>query len=529
MKQYIKAVCSFILIGLFTGCTGNFDDMNVDPYGIVNPNPAYILPFIQETGAHVDSWPYQVGDNLHSQLFCQYFSNTTTSFSSGRYGYNNAWVTDGYWTPYYTVLKHTKITKGMLETNPSYSNIYQIMRIVTASFTATATDTFGDIPYFTASEGNSQSAYDSQKDIYYDIFKELTEAAEILAKNIGNITQEDCSGNKDIIYGGDIQKWIKFANSLRLRYALRLSFVDPAKAKAEGEAALKGLLLESNEDNAGVLITGNGNYGHPLYQISGWDGFCMSKAMENIFKNSSSVSDPRMPLLFGQARGYVTGDTEKQFGGTPNGMSVTEMAEKDNLPKNNSYCWGLQVYPDWNSRNVVPTNYKVPRRMELMNYAEVCLLKAEAALKGWAGAGDAKTNYENGIRASFEAFRTGVDATLYSTSEDETYITSGSVQWNETASDETKLKQIITQKWIALYPNGNEAWAEFRRTGYPELIPVLHSEESSINPANGEFIKKIRYVDDEIRENPNASDPSLNQNQGDGMNVRVWWDTKRYK
>ena len=357
----------------------------------------------------------------------------------------------------------------------------------------------------------------------------MTEAAEILAKNIGNITQEDCSGNKDIIYGGDIQKWIKFANSLRLRYALRLSFVDPAKAKAEGEAALKGLLLESNEDNAGVLITGNGNYGHPLYQISGWDGFCMSKAMENIFKNSSSVSDPRMPLLFGQARGYVTGDTEKQFGGTPNGMSVTEMAEKDNLPKNNSYCWGLQVYPDWNSRNVVPTNYKVPRRMELMNYAEVCLLKAEAALKGWAGAGDAKTNYENGIRASFEAFRTGVDATLYSTSEDETYITSGSVQWNETASDETKLKQIITQKWIALYPNGNEAWAEFRRTGYPELIPVLHSEESSINPANGEFIKKIRYVDDEIRENPNASDPSLNQNQGDGMNVRVWLDTKRYK
>lgn len=85
----------------------------------------------------------------------------------------------------------------------------------------------------------------------------------------------------------------------------------------------------------------------------------------------------------------------------------------------------------------------------------------------------------------------------------------------------------MTQKWLALYPDGNEAWAEFRRTGLPELTPVVTSLESTL-PA-GTFVKKLRYTDDELRENPNASDKTLNQNQGDGMNVRVWWDTKRYK
>ena len=123
-----------------------------------------------------------------------------------------------------------------------------------------------------------------------------------------------------------------------------------------------------------------------------------------------------------------------------------------------------------------------------------------------------------------------MDASLYSTGDDETYITTGKVAWVESASDEEKLERIITQKWLSLYPNGIEAWAECRRTGYPKLTPIFQSEEPTINPANGEFIKKIRYCDAEYRDNTgNVEDPSLNQGQGDGMNVRVWWDTNRYK
>ena len=160
-----------------------------------------------------------------------------------------------------------------------------------------------------------------------------------------------------------------------------------------------------------------------------------------------------------------------------------------------------------------------------MTYGEVCQLKAEAALAGWNGAGSAQQNYEDGIRASLADERSFLsDAKLSDTSLDDTYITTGDVAWS--SDPDKQLEQIITQKWLALYPSGVEAWAEVRRTGYPEMIPVMHSEDPNINPANGEFITKIRYIDSERREHSsNAHSPSLNHGQGDGSTVQEWWHT----
>ena len=98
--------------------------------------------------------------------------------------------------------------------------------------------------------------------------------------------------------------------------------------------------------------------------------------------------------------------------------------------------------------------------------------------------------------------------------------------WTAESTMEGHLKQILTQKWLALYPDGVEAWTEFRRTGYPALTPVVQSLESTL--PLGTFVKKLKYVDDETRDNPNAKDASLNGGKGDGMAVRVWWDTARY-
>ena len=249
--------------------------------------------------------------------------------------------------------------------------------------------------------------------------------------------------------------------------------------------------------------------------------------MENMLKTTSSVADPRMPLWFGHTNGSTAENPE--FKGIPNGLATSDLS---NYPADDrSYVWGLQAMPGWNSKNNSESSFCVPIRQKVMSYAEVCLLKAEAALRGWNGAGDAKANYLAGIKASFEAERAMVsDASLYSTANDNTYMTTGKVEWKADADFETHLEQIITQKWLALYPNGTEAWTEFRRTGYPKLTPVKVSMESTINAANGEFVKKLRYVDDELRENPNASDKSLNGGKGDGMNVRVWWDAgNRYK
>lgn len=527
MKRYKYLIISTLALITLVGCTSDFDSVNTDPLSIENPSPTYILPYVEQTGIHVQSWEYQVGDNLHSNLYAQYLANSASYFDSGSYTYNSTWITDGYWTPYYNgVLKYLKIVKTMAEKDSKYSNIYQMMRIYGASCTASITDIFGDIPYTEASKGNSQPVYDSQKSIYYDIFNELTEAAEALTTNKSDIDQED-PGSEDLIFSGNVDKWIKLANSLRLRYALRLYYIDETKSKTEAEAALAAGVMTSNDDNAGVYVSNAGDNGYPLFQISGWGEFCMSKTMENILKSTSTVDDPRMPIWFGKTVNYVNGTSTTAYQGLANGLSATDVTAAG--ATNYSYVWGLYTNSEWSSGKDI-SNYKIAKRMKVMNYAEVCLLKAEAALRGFSGAGSISDDYETGIKASFASERSDVtDASLYSTANDETYITTGNVKWDSSASTETKLKQIITQKWLALYPNGIEAWAEFRRTGYPELTPVAVSLESSINPSNDEFIKKLRYIDDEINSNPNASNTSLNKNKGDGMDVRVWWDTERYK
>ncbi|MFC2265046.1 MAG: SusD/RagB family nutrient-binding outer membrane lipoprotein [Prevotella conceptionensis] len=242
-------------------------------------------------------------------------------------------------------------------------------------------------------------------------------------------------------------------------------------------------------------------------------------------KTTSSVADPRLTLWFGHTKASTAASPE--FKGIPNGLATTGLASYPDAER--SYVWGLQTMPNWNTRDDNNSTFNVAKRQKVMDYSEVCFLKSEAALRGWAGAGNAETAYTDGIKASFAFEREGIDASLYSNANDNTYITTGSVAWSSESTLEGHLKQILTQKWLALYPNGVEAWTEFRRTGYPALTPVVVSLESTINAVNGEFVKKLRYTDDERRENPNATKATLNQNKGDGMNIRVWWDTNRYK
>ena len=395
MKLYKKFMLGCLAVASFTACTDGFDSMNTDPTSLVTVSPAYILPYIQETGMCVDATPYQRGDNLHSQFYCQFLTNTVGDWTSGRYGYNEGWAVPGFWEPYYSTLKHLKVIKEMAETNPAYTNFYQMARITLAYGTIGMTDLFGDIPYSEAGTGNTAPAYDAQKDIYYDVFKELTEAVSILKQNLAG--QEDCSANNDLIYAGDIQKWIKFANSLRLRYALRIAYKDAAKAKTEGEAALAAGVMTSNDDNACVRIDVK-SWGHPLYMISQWNCFTMSKTMENILKNSSTVDDPRMPLWFGASVAWWNHQKDpstvfkgEKFSGAPNGMTATELLAADgdgwapNDPNSNSCVYGLQGNPNWNTKGVLGSQY-ADIDMKVMNYAEVCQLKAEAALRGWSGA-----------------------------------------------------------------------------------------------------------------------------------------------
>jgi hypothetical protein len=529
MKKGFKFLQIFLSsLILLVGCTDDFEEMNSNPNAATEIDPSLLFPKMIREAINGGWGNYQMGENLHTNLYAQWMSNTASYFSSGRYEYNNSWVTTAYWTPYYTyVLKDLLDIEKMAEATPKYEEMYHISRIITAVGTARTTDLFGDVPYSEASRGMEKPAYDSQKDIYYSIFDELREATEALTS--GFAVEQMKYGAQDIMFGGDVDKWIKFGNSLRLRYALRLSFADPDKAKTEGEAALAAEMMTSVGDNASIetSIDDNNGIGHPLYTLCYWNEFRMSSTLEEAYKGLSSVYDPRMECYWGVTQS-THGTDSPEFKGVRNGLPTDQLAQAGNTPADNSNIWGLLWAPEWNSGTGTPSGFRA-YPFYTMCYSEVCFLKAEAAIRGWNNAGDARVNYENGIRASFAEARNGVNSSLYSTENDEVYISGGTVKWDEAADFETKLERIVTQKWIALFPNGNEAWAEFRRTGYPELTPIALSDDPNINPNNGEFIKKLRYVNKEREENTeNATSGSLNNGQGDGSNVRVWWDTGRY-
>lgn len=525
----------FILLTALSAfsCTGSFEDMNKDPLAVNAVSPDLVLPNMQYTGFHMIAGDFQRASTLYSFLYAQYTANTSPSFTSDNYVFNTSWAERGLWTPYYRgVLKNLREVEPTLGEHPEYGDMYQIMRITTAMCTMRMTDTFGDIPYFGAGMGETLNPYNGQKEIYYDLFKELTESVDLLKQKRNNQRQYN---TEDLIYQGDVDKWIKLGNSLRLRAALRLSFVDPEKAKAEGEAALKESLIASNADNAGVAVPMPNTWWNPLLEASAWNEFRTSETMMNMLTNRSSVIDPRLTLMISQTEAWVNGEADAvQYRGVPNGLATTDIGMTQYANMHNSCIWGYMWGYTWNSESKgskasVPTSHTVAPPLGIMNYAEVCLLKAEAAIRGWQGAGDAKANYENGIRASFDQLRTEAPKGSYTTANDDTYLTTGKVVWNESDDFETKLEKIIAQKWVGIYPNAEEAWAEFRRTGYPAFSPVKQSLESTINAANGEFIKKLRYVDNELTNNGlNANNPSLNGGKGDGVSVRVWWDTARY-
>lgn len=529
MKSIMKNMFIGILTGLLmAGCTNDFKEMNENPLAAKTLNPELVFPFVTWKVTNIAWDSYQLGDALGANLWAQYIANTSTGYGVDRYMYEDRYPSAGLWAPHFTaVMKNIKLVGSQIDQNPYSVQTYQLMRILLAYSSAKMTDLYGDLPYSEAGTGIEQPKYDSQKEIYYDIFEELKDAVSILQSGLKG---QKALGNADFIYNGDVSKWIKFANSLRLRFAIHLAFVDPEKAKIEGELALASEMIASIDDGASCMTNADdwNSLGYPLITISHWSEFRVSATLVDILQNTGTIADPRLPLYVGKTKDFMDEGTGPEYKGVPNGLPADQLSMPGYTLNENSNVHGLMFIPSWNTTGADPSGIWISKRYPVMNYSEVCFLKAEAALRGWNGAGTAKDHYEAGIRASFSEARAGVDAKWLDITKDDTYLSTGSVAWDKSGDFEANLKKIITQKWIALFPLGNEAWTEFRRTGFPDLKPVVRCDNPNIKP--GEFMKKIPYVDQERRINPaHATDMSLNGGKGDGAHVRVWWDTNRSK
>ncbi|HRI19581.1 MAG TPA: SusD/RagB family nutrient-binding outer membrane lipoprotein, partial [Panacibacter sp.] len=287
-RMYIFIICSCTLLA---SCTKKYDEINRDRNTIATVG-ASELPFLfakAEQSAVPSIWTYQVAQNLFADQYAQYFACTATYFPSDRNVIRMDWVGAAF-NPIYTDMV-PQLQSILTSADPS-SPEYALANIVWVLGFHKVTDYWGPIPYSQAGVPGTTVPYDKQEDIYNDFFVKLTSAVATLKSNTGAVPY----GSFDIIYAGDVNKWIRFANTLRLRLALRISKVNPAKAKTEAEAAIAdGVMLSSPGDDALIQKSTTGADNNGLSIMSDWNEFRMSASMESVL---NGYQDPRLPIYW---------------------------------------------------------------------------------------------------------------------------------------------------------------------------------------------------------------------------------------
>jgi hypothetical protein len=485
-----------------SGCSDDFGDMNVNPSAVTEVDPAFFFVYT----LHGPLFNYQRNVNLYADFYCQYWANIVSGFESPRYEYVDGWV-GNYWREFYTAaVPEANAIKMQKQDDPLFTDALAINEIWMCYSWSRLTDYYGDVPYFGAGEGKSVP-YNAQKDIYYDLFTRLDAAV----KSITGDAEQYNYRTHDYIYNGNALKWRQFGNSLRLRLAMRLSNVDPTKAKAEAQAAVNGPggLLGSNADVAKIKIWKDGWYDYLNQMAWNWDNIRCSKTFNDHLYNQSTVGeDPRTPKWFAYKVNNEPLKKEDagfdQYFGIENGWNVLPAGAKDDYATINLKGGYVDFVTAGENQMFMP----------VMFYSEVLFLQAEAAMRGWIS-GDADNLYKAGIKASMDYV--GVDAASANA-----YIAGIP---SLTGANEVSLKQLITQKWIANFPNGMEGWADFRRTDYPDITLPKDGVSASASVATNTWVKRIRYPDNQHNQNEKNMPESLNTIAKDRMDIRVWWDT----
>ena len=547
MKTNIKSVLlMFLLAGttVFTSCE-SFDSINENPNAPTPEkiDPVYLLSpvFIRST-YNVDL--YQRIHNLYVDTYAQYFSND--KYSSNVCVPNNDW-TQQYWDAHWGWIANLNEIIRNYGEDPKYTNLVQVARIWRVWTFGRATDLFGDIPYSRACDDSGEAApYDPQKDIYYDMVKELAEASVALNLN------GDKLGSGDLIFQGDIARWKAFANSMRLRLAMRMTEADPGKAKQEAEAAVKaeGGLLKSIEEDVKIVRKNNyyqvdyGFYNGVSHLFNGGRmtmSYSMQKLLTNLggipfpkkpsYKEVPEYCDPRGPIYFNVTNKYNGAGEEYQgrWRGVPAGYTQAVSLEPNNVNKNNSrvgvYFVGSTKEPD------VEFTVQMDRDQTLMYYSEVCFLRAEGALRGWDMGGTAKDFYEAGIRASMKEVEITddvIDAYLTSPMPN-LYGTTVPFDHDINAANNSQLAKIITQKYLSGFPdNGWEAWADYRRLSLPTLDPFAMPEPGYVLEKGAMgwkgSLRRILYPAQEAIVNEANYKEAAARMGGDKTTTRMWWD-----
>lgn len=527
-------------IGLLgTGCTKNFQQYNTSNLAVnIDMASAYkhIAMGIYNFSGGGDPNSYQLQQNLNADCYSGYFMSQI-NFASGINNLNYAlvagWNGEAFKVGYLDIMRYVAIIKNM-GTDKNYPGIWAIAQIIQVEAMSRVTDIYGPTPYSKAGplkDGATGTPYDSQQAIYTSFFSQLDSAAGALKTFItagGLATLPFDFSSMDLIYGGDksteLQNWLSFANSLRLRLAMRVVKVDAATAQAQAEKALDptmGGVITDNSQIARVTVP-SGNYSNPLAAITiNWANICIGASIQCYM---TGYNDPRLGKYFDKSTDAASAG---QYKGIRIGANV------------GAYSYGN--YSTINFKDGSPSfNLRTPP--VLMTAAEVYFLRAEAALRGWNNVGGTPQQlYEQGISTSFAQW--GVSAAAYitdATSVPDAYTdplnaandapspSSITIKWDDAADNEVKLERIITQKWIANFPEGQEAWSEYRRTGYPRLFPVVQNNSGGKISSTVQ-VRRLPFSQNEYNTNNAEVQKAIQllSTPADNGGTRLWWDVDK--
>jgi hypothetical protein len=506
MKNIFKYSLVAVVLLFSTSCEKGLEKLNVNTTGFSS-----LDPILQLNGAIINS-SFQVGTLVYEiGIVQQVISPNGGVLAGANFNVDNKALGAPTWPTYYrNVIRNTHDIILALKTNTLRANLYNMARIFQAYAFMILTDTYGDIPYSEAGKGYADGVlfpkYDAQQAIYTDIIKELTEASAALSAS-GTIE------TGDVLYAGNIAQWKKFGYSLLLRAGMRLSKVDATKAATTVQAALTGGVITANADNAYMRQTSD--YQQPIGNtLNGTEAanFYLTKPFVDSLKIHN---DPRLSAIAIRYVGATSGPT--QTTGNQNSAASVQigmpMGHNNQTVVAQATTDGLASFYDYSQvdrRRVV----KGASPVFFVTAAQTQLLLAEARERGYITTGTTKGYYDAGVTLHMQQMATYDANSAVAAGDITTYLT------NNPFNPAIALQQIGTQYWIASFLNGPEAFANFRRTGWPALAPNPYPGKE----ITGAFIRRLTYPTSEVSVNTANVQAAIASQGADNLETRVWWD-----
>lgn len=504
-----------------SGCDQDFVEVNTNPYAVTEVDPA--LLFADAQTSHLGNWTAE--HTIVQQFVIPYNQGATLGFN---FNEDIDGVNNPKWNGSYpSVIRNLVQAMDLLGEDTNRTNLLSMIRIWKAQVFMGVVDTYGDVPYFEAGKAVSETlyfpSYDDDAAIYEDLYNELTSAIAALNPNGGFVSEDLFYGsnaeNPTTSAAAQVSKWQKLGNSLLLRLGMRYSKINPSRAESIVSEAYAGGVMTSNDDNAYIKYDGNVNVWVDNDVLRDFSFF--NYAAEPFVDQLKATNDPRAKYMIamysepGAVANETNPDTElaNQFG-VPVGVDDSQLSDTS-LGYRGTKGTGL----DYSQINVFAVASPAAPAF-YVTYAQTSLLLAEAAFRGWVP-GSPQTYYEDGIRADMAIYELYPTTSPIPSTEVDAYLAEPEVAYNATDA----LELINTQYWVVNLRNGTEAFANFRRSGFPDLSRNDYNDFLLANGGDG-FAHRMTYPDREGSANSESYSAAVAAIGGDNLVSRVFWDVE---